>query len=74
MPREQEVHHHTRRDAATLKVLGTFITALAIPVLIGTIWATNFHAVVVNMLAGLILLGIGVAFIVRGRWTLRNLD
>lgn len=67
-------HHHTRRDAATLMALGIFITVLAVPVLAGTFWAQRFHAAVVNIGAGVVLLGIGIGFIVRGKWTLRNLD
>lgn len=77
MTRQKEPHHHTRRDAETLRALGYFIVALAIPVLIGTYFAFQSHkshAVVVNVIAGVILLSIGVGFVLRGHWTLRHLD
>jgi hypothetical protein len=64
---EQQHDHHTKRDAETLFVLGLFVTVLAVPVLIGTIWAQTGIQTVVNLVAGIILLGIGVGMVLRGR-------
>lgn len=65
---------HTKRDAEILRVLGTFLVVLAIPVLIGTIWAEGSVQALINIAAGLIVGGIGVGMILRGRWTGRHLD
>ena len=65
---------HTKRDAEILTVLGIFLVVLAVPVLIGTIWAEGTAQVLVNVVAGLIVGGIGVAMVLRGRWTGRHLD
>lgn len=74
MARNKEVHQHTRRDAETFQALGIFIVALAIPVLIGTFFAVRPHAIVVNIIAGAVLLLIGIIFVLRGFWTLKHLD
>ncbi|HOZ48002.1 MAG TPA: hypothetical protein PLO37_25785 [Candidatus Hydrogenedentes bacterium] len=50
----------SQRDAETQIALGAFVTVLAVPVLIGTHWASTTPQMVVNLLAGLVLLGIGV--------------
>ena len=65
---------HTKRDAEILCALGTFVVVLSVPVLIGTIWAEGAVAALINVAAGLIVGGIGVAMILRGRWTARHLD
>lgn len=67
-------HRHTIRDAEILRALGTFLIVLAIPVLIGTLWAEGAVAVAINVAAGLVVGGIGVAMFMRGRWTGRHLD
>ncbi|MDX9975945.1 MAG: YtpI family protein [FCB group bacterium] len=54
--RKLELH---KRDAETQIALGLFIVIIAIPVLIGTIYAVRPHAQVVNMIAGGVLLAIG---------------
>ena len=59
-------HEHTRRDAETQIALGAFIAILAVPVLIGTLWATSTVAGVVNLAAGGILFFIGLGFLVYG--------
>ncbi len=64
---EQRTGEHNRRDAETQTVLGIFISIMAIPVLIGTFWAERSHAMVVNVVAGSILLGIGILLAVMGR-------
>ena len=51
---------HSRRDAETQTVLGIFISIMAIPVLIGTVWAEKTHAMIVNVVAGLALLSVGL--------------
>lgn len=60
-----------KRDAETQMALGIFISILAIPVLIGSIWAPAIHARIVNIIAGVILLGIGLAFLGYG-WSRRT--
>ena len=67
-------HHHTKRDAEVLLVLGIFLIVLAIPVLIGTFWAEGAVPMLINIAAGVIVGGLGVAMIIRGRWTGRHLD
>ena len=65
---------HTKRDAESLIALGIFLIVLAVPVLIGTIWAEGNMQRVINVVAGMIVGGIGVAMLLRGRWTGRHLD
>ena len=55
--RKQELRH---RDAETQLALGIFVIVISIPVLLGTIWADRSHAAVVNVIAGSVLLVIGV--------------
>jgi hypothetical protein len=64
---------HTKRDAETQKVLGIFITYISIPVLIGTYWAENARAMIVNATAGLVLLAIGVGMAVWGTKTSKRI-
>ncbi len=59
-------HQHTRRDAETQIALGTFVSFISIFVLIGTFWAEDTKALVVNVIAGSVLLGIGVAMALLG--------
>ncbi|MCP4645344.1 MAG: hypothetical protein GY851_33180 [bacterium] len=47
-------------------VLGGFVAFIAVPVIIGTLWATTAHARVVNLLAGVVLFGIGAVMAVLG--------
>lgn len=70
----QDPHQHTRRDAETQLALGIFVSVIAIPVLIGTFWANSYKAVVVNLTAGVVLLGIGVAMAAWGFVTRRSLS
>ncbi len=63
---EDNVARLKKRDAETQMALGIFITFLAIPVLIGTLWAVTAHQRVTNVVAGLVLLGVGVAFLSYG--------
>ncbi len=51
-----------RRDAELYVVLGIFLVALGLPVILGTWFAVadgRMHAAVVNVLAGLVLAGMG---------------
>lgn len=57
---------HTQRDADTFFILGGFITILALPVLAGIFWEESAHARIVNIGAGLVLLGIGILMLYRG--------
>ncbi|MBX7071536.1 MAG: hypothetical protein K1X71_00200 [Pirellulales bacterium] len=51
-----------QRDAMTFVLLGGFFTVMALLVLIGTLWTlARPHAMVVNLVAGLILLAMGGA-------------
>ncbi len=63
---------HTRRDAETAIMLGGFIFVVSIPVLIGTFYATQSHAQIVNLLAGLVLCGIGATISFWGWWTVQK--
>ena len=65
-PPKQEPGRHAKRDAETYIVLGAFVTLISIPVLIGTFFAERPHAQVVNAVAGLVLLGVGVGIGVWG--------
>ena len=54
---------YRRRDADSLFVMGCFFTVLSIAVLVGTFWAEDAQARLVNVVSGavLFLLGIGAA-------------
>ena len=66
--------HHTKRDAETQTVIGLFVIVMSIFVLIGTFYAVRPHAMIVNVVAGSILLGIGVGMVVLGRRTGRKIS
>jgi len=70
----QDPHHHTRRDAETFVVLGIFLVVLAVCVLAGTFFAEVLRNMIINVIAGLILLAIGSGMIWRGRYVQRHLD
>ena len=61
-----------QRDGDSLVLLGGFLSVLALPVLIGTFFVREGerHAMIVNVVAGLILLAIGVGLVLRGRFLL----
>ena len=65
---------HTQRDAETQTVIGVFVIVMAIPVLIGTVWAEKTHAMIVNAIAGLVLLTVGVVIFKLGRRTARKMS
>ena len=65
-PAPQDGQDHTRRDSETQIVLGAFVSVIALPVLVGTFWAETPHARIVNIVAGLVLLGIGLGMVAWG--------
>lgn len=65
---DEETKAHDKRDAETLVALGSFMIILSIPVLIGTAYAEDAFAKVVNVVCSLILFAIGSGFTFRG-WT-----
>ena len=67
----EDPHFHTRRDAETFWILGAFLIVLSIAVLIGTFYAVRPHAMIVNVIAGLVLLATGAGMVLRG-WYLRR--
>jgi hypothetical protein len=67
-------HHHTRRDAETLMMLGGFVTFIAVPVLIGTVWADRTSAMVVNIVAGAVLFCVGVGMFLYGLKTKKEVS
>ena len=64
--------HHLKRDAETQTMLGLFITVLSFPVIIGTFWAENFRQTVVNLMAGFVLMAIGIGVFAWGRRTAKR--
>lgn len=72
LPHEPLGDAHLRRDGETLLMLGGFMAILSIPVLIGTAFAVREHAMIVNAIAGGVLLLTGAGFLFRGWWTLRK--
>ncbi len=62
----EDPHHHTRRDAETSIALGIFMSVLAVAVLIGTFFAEQANARVVNAISGLVLGVIAGGFVWRG--------
>lgn len=72
-PPEKHVTEHSRRDAESAIMLGGFVVLVSIPVLIGTFFAKETHAQVVNLVAGLALLSIGAAIATWGWWTFKRL-
>jgi hypothetical protein len=59
---------HRQRDAASLKILGSFFTILSILVWIGTFWTLdNRRAVVVNLCCGGVLFAVGLGMLLVAR-------
>lgn len=56
------------RDATSFLLLGSFFSVLAILVLVGTLWTLDRpRAMLVNLIAGGVLLGIGLIMLYFGR-------
>lgn len=70
----QPTDHHAKRDAETQTVIGLFVIVMSIMVLIGTFFAVRPHAMVVNVVAGLVLLAIGIGMVVLGRKTRKRIS
>lgn len=67
MDKDAQHSRHTQRDREVLTALGLFLVVLSVPVLIGTFFEEGLVPSIVNVVAGLIILGIGTAMIWRGR-------
>lgn len=58
---------YRQRDAASFLMLGTFFAVMGSLVLLGTFWTLErMHAMVVNLVAGLLLLAIGLGMLALG--------
>lgn len=65
---EHSQNENRSRDASSLLLLGTFFTVLACLVLLGTFWTLDRpRPMVVNLIAGGLLLAIGLATLYGGR-------
>ncbi len=64
---QKQTPDHKNRDAETMKMLGLFMGILSLPVLLATFWAGMPFAMGINFLSGLILLGVGIGFYLRGK-------
>jgi len=63
-----------QRDSELYFALGIFIVALALPVIFGTYYAYQWGDIrpaIVNLISGLVMLGIGIASILYG-WVIRK--
>lgn len=67
MDKDAQHSRHTQRDREVLTALGIFLVVLSIPVLIGTFFEEGLVPSIVNVIAGVVLLGIGGAMVWRGR-------
>lgn len=66
-PVDEAAAEQRQRDAMTFFLLGGFFAVMATLVLIGTLWTIGrTHAMVVNFVAGLLLLAIGLGMIAFG--------
>lgn len=72
MNEQDKLGEHVHRDTETLMALGIFMTVMSLPVLVATIWAGPPFDQVVNFVAGLTLLGIGLGMLYKGRTALRR--
>lgn len=62
------------RDAELYIVLGAFVVALGLPVILGTYYTFqggNYRAAVVNFICGVVMTGIGIASILYG-WVMKK--
>lgn len=61
-----------RRDGAVAAVLGLFFVVLGLPVLAGTFFAGATIDRVINVVAGLLILAVGAAFLLWARRLVRR--
>ncbi|MGC8737274.1 MAG: hypothetical protein ACP5UA_01360 [Candidatus Hydrogenedens sp.] len=62
------------RDAELYIVMGIFVVALGLPVILGTYFsmqASNYRPAVVNFICGVVMTGIGIASILYG-WAMKK--
>ena len=62
------------KSAHINKVLGLFIFYFGIVIIGATFFTTTFVGQMTNLLAGIVLLGIGLGMILKARQTLKNLQ
>ena len=66
---------YRQRDAASFLMLGTFFAVMGSLVLVGTFWTLErMHAMVVNLVAGLLLLAIGLGMLALGARARRRIS
>ena len=65
-PEEKPKTDYSKRDSETQLALGIFVSVIAVPVILGTFWADQMSAMVVNLISGLVLLGFGVGLGIYG--------
>jgi len=66
-PSKEHAQDYRQRDAASFLMLGTFFAVMGSLVLVGTFWTLErMHAMVVNIIAGLLLLAIGLGMLALG--------
>ncbi len=70
----QSANDHRQRDSVTMKVIGSFFAFFAVLVLLGTFWEHRAHAVVVNIVAGLVLFAIGAGMTIYGYFLTRRTE
>lgn len=67
LPTQTQIENRDR-DASSFLLLGTFFTVLAVLVLLGTLWTLDRpRPMVVNLIAGSLLLTIGLTTLWVGR-------
>lgn len=58
---------HLERDGSTMMLLGGFLSLLATLVLVGLWFTSQTIDRWINLVAGLVLLAVGIAFVTNGR-------
>ena len=74
MSEEEHNNAHTQRDGETLFVLVLFLVILGLPVILGSFWSDTSIQKMVCAISGLVLCGIGTAFVVHGKKVLKRLN
>ena len=63
-----EAHNLAERDTRVASILGTFLIVLALPVLAGSLYVESTLDLVIELVAGALLLAVGLLFL----WTARR--